>query len=404
MGYNETPEEASARINALFRSLPKGAGEAIANANATGCERLEFKAVLNEIDSMEEPFVQAHINSISFPSDIEGLENYVYNHGHYNIEDILAYDGSGWTVPRSCKVGDVVLWFHAKTAISKITALITQVKNLPEDTAHDKDLLLVWLEHARNLHKQYGGKVFAVGRIVSAPERWDIPDGDAYHFNGRIYADVGDIVLLEEPVDISEFNSFIAVSRHSAITPLPAKEFCQLRDIIWGKNDNLPPYFLNCEIGDFNLSNINRHNFLEITQQYRRRFLYEAEFRSYYVDYLLKGIANRRYYRECVCHATGKSPCFVDNVFKFGDRYFLLEVKLNIQLEKDLPGQLRQYINADYLYLKKGETLPVSDFERRFMYVIDTNAFYKYDAATDTITELIKLDDVHNIDDIAKLL
>ena len=31
----ETAEQASARINALFKSLPKGSGAAIANANAT---------------------------------------------------------------------------------------------------------------------------------------------------------------------------------------------------------------------------------------------------------------------------------------------------------------------------------------------------------------------------------
>lgn len=35
MKKNETAAEASARINALFKSLPKGSGAAIANANAT---------------------------------------------------------------------------------------------------------------------------------------------------------------------------------------------------------------------------------------------------------------------------------------------------------------------------------------------------------------------------------
>jgi hypothetical protein len=35
MKKNETPAQASARINALFKTLPKGSGAAIANANAT---------------------------------------------------------------------------------------------------------------------------------------------------------------------------------------------------------------------------------------------------------------------------------------------------------------------------------------------------------------------------------
>lgn len=367
-------------------------------------EKMEFRTILNSMDLMEHPYVQAHINNISFPGDIEGLEAFVYEHGSYNVEDILACDGRGWTVPRSCKVGDIVLWYHAKTAITRITALVSQVGALPEGTEHDKQLLIEWLERARHLHKQYGGKIFAVGRIVCPPARWDISVDDPYHFSGRIYADVGDIVILKEPVDISEFNSFITVSRHSAITPLPSKEFKRLRDIIWKKNDNLPEYFINCEIGDFCLSKINHQNFLEVTQEYRRRFLYEAEFRSYYVDHILRGVSNRRFYRECACHANGKAPCFVDNVFKVGNGCFLLEVKLNVHLEKDLLGQLKQYVNADYLYLKKDKKETVSDFERSFMYVIDTNAFYKYDTGTDTIQKLIDLDNVHSIEDFRQFL
>lgn len=39
MAKKETAAEASARINALFKSLPKGAGAAIANANATCREK-----------------------------------------------------------------------------------------------------------------------------------------------------------------------------------------------------------------------------------------------------------------------------------------------------------------------------------------------------------------------------
>ncbi len=386
-------------------------------------ENVEFRSILNTLDRAEQPFVQAHINSISFPTAIEELEVFVYEHGHFNIEDILACDGSEWTVPRSCKIGDVVLWFHAKTAISRITKLITEVRGLPEpfvrttkhnqevsvlldsdESEHDKYYLLEWLEHARDLYSKYGGKIFAIGRIVSPPDRLEIPADDPYHWHGRIYADVGDIVVLENPIDICEFNSFIAVSRHSAITPLPSKEFNWLRDIIGDKNDNLPAYFLNCEIGDFNLSKINRENFLTITQEYRRRFLYEQEFRSYYVDYLLRNIAGRKFYRECVCHANGKAPCFVDNVFKYEGQYFLLEVKLNIHLEQDLHGQLKKYTDSEYLLLKKGESNPIVEYERRFMYIIDTNGFYKYDRSSDTIQMLIDLDEVHSVEDISRFL
>ena len=82
----------------------------------------------------------------------------------------------------------------------------------------------------------------------------------------------------------------------------------------------------------------------------------------------------------------------------------MLEVKLNVQLERNLSGQLQQYIRADYLYLDQKLTRKVADFERDFMYVIDTDAFYRYDAVSDTLTKLIRLDDVHSIQDIEQFL
>ena len=367
--------------------------------------KIESRMILAELESQETPYVNAHINNISFPTSVDELEVFVYEHRMYNIEDVLTNPDTNWTVPRSAKIGDIVLFYHAKTAISRITALITQVRELTEDSEHDKHLLLDWLERARSLFKVYGGKIFAVGRVAGLPERWSEDEAaNAYHWGSRIYADVEDLVVLENPVHISDFNSFIKVSRQSAVTPLPSKEFNELRDLLWSRNENLPEYFLRCEIGNFDLAHINRENFLEVTREYRRRFLLEIDFRSYYVDYILRGIAKRQFWRECTCCTDGLPNYFVDNVFKVSGKYYLLEVKLNIHLERNLNGQLRQYVCADYLFLDKGATRKVAEFERDFMYVIDTNAFYRYDTVADTLTELIRLDDVHCIDDLRQVI
>ena len=61
-------------------------------------------------------YVNAHINNISFPNTIEELENFIFENGMYNVENILYDETVIWTVPRSSKIGDVVLFFHAKTA------------------------------------------------------------------------------------------------------------------------------------------------------------------------------------------------------------------------------------------------------------------------------------------------
>lgn len=354
----------------------------------------------------EYEYINAHINNISFPKGIEELETFVYEHGMYNVEEVLNCSEVFWTVPRSSKIGDIVLFYHAKTAISRISALTSEVKALPDESIHPKALLLDWLGRARGLYGAYGGKIFAVARIVGSPEHSEMrgSTGVEYHWHGRVYASVADIAALDVPVDISEFNSFIKVSRQSAITPLPSTEFNKLRSVIRSRNCNLPDYFLNCRIGTNSLSRVNCENFLLQTSPYRRRFLLETDFRSYYVDYLLKSLSGRQVWSECRCQATGKADCFVDNVFCVNDRHYLLEVKLNTKIEKNLSRQLQQYIRAERIFLKQGEPKAITDFEKAYIYVIDTDAFFRYEAETDCLIELVKLDALTSVDQIKRLL
>ena len=411
-------EEIRDEIMLKLKNAPKGIGEIIGrylpleeSVEGSDCLEEEYvqkmvqKELIQELlDSKENLYVNAHINNISFPTSIEELEYFIYEHGMYNVENVLTEPDTNWTIPRSAKIGDIVLFFHAKTAIARITALITQVKGLEENSGHDKTLLLEWLERARGLFKLYGGKIFAVARVTGSPEYWSRDKNSVFHWGGRVYADVGDVVVLENPVDISEFNTFIKVSRQSSITPLPSKEFEGLRQILRAKNTGLPEYFLKCKIGNFDLSRVNKDNFLTVTKEYRRRFLLEAEFRSYYVDYLLKGLVKRKVWSECSCHTVNKPNYFVDNVMQYEGKYYLIEVKLNVQLERNLHQQLKQYVNADYLYLDKACSKKVEDFERRYMYVIDTEALYRYDTVSDNLQYLLSLDDVNSIDDVIAVL
>lgn len=346
-------------------------------------------------------FVNAHINNISFPKTIEELEYFIYERGTYNVEDVINEIVDGytiWTVPRSSAIGDVVLYFHAKTAIQWIRKLETATKLLDKEE-HDIELLSRWLSKARQLYSLYGGKIFAIGRINSRPETEDQED-ECLHWSGRVYANVGDLFLLDNPVDISEFNSFILVSRQSAITPLPATEYERLKNIIISKNPQLPQYFVDSKIGDYNLSQINANNFIEITTPYRKRFLLESSFRSYYVDYFLKTLSGRKYFRECQCHTEKNPLARVDNVFELDGKKILLEVKLNIALEKDLISQLEQYINADYIYLSTEHKKQITDFERKYMFVIDVYSVYQYTAIDKTLTKLFDLDELKSPNDI----
>ena len=365
-------------------------------------KELRRKYSLGEFaESNSSTYVNAHINNISFPKTIDQLEEFIYGSGYYNIEEVLneATDGyTIWTVPRSSVVGDIVLYFHAKTAIQWIRKLETAAKSL-DYNRHDVPLILDWLKRARKLYSLYGGKIFAVGKVSSRPEH-ESENFEAYHWSGRIYADIKELYLLENPIDISEFNSFILVSRQSAITPLPSMEFEKLKQIIAEQNPNVPQYFIESKIGDCNLSKINANNFLEITKSYRKRFPLEISFRSYYVDYFLKTLSDGKVHRECQCHTMQSPLARVDNVFEFNGKKFLLEVKLNIELEDDLLSQLEQYIKADNIRLSSDSNEMITDFEKDFMFVIDVYSVYKYNVDLGKLEKLFDLDDIVDKNDI----
>lgn len=352
---------------------------------------------------MREPhydYVNAHINNISFPKTIEQLEIFIYEHGCYNVEDVLNEATNGyttWTVPRSSVVGDIVLYFHAKTAIQWIRKLETATKNI-DPHLHDKKLLTKWLQRARELYSLFGGKIFAIGRVSSRPEQENY--ANPYHWSGRVYADIKDLYLLETPIDISEFNSFILISRQSAITTLPSKEFEALKSLIKAKNSRIPIWFLESKIGDNLLSKVNQNNFLEITSSYRKKFPLETNFRSYYVDYFLKVLSGKNIYRECQCYTIKTPMARVDNVFEFCGKKILLEVKLNIELESDLISQLNQYIYAEYIYLSNKQQSTITDFEKEFMFVMDVYAVYRYDTKNKSIVKIFDLDEIKSKDDI----
>ena len=349
-------------------------------------------------------FVNSFINNVSFPQTLEQFISVIEDKGCYDIQTLMfeAEEENGWvcwTSPRNCVIGDVVLFFHAKSAIKKIKRLENIVKKL-DPNEYNIDYLLDWLDDAKELYSMYGAKIFAMGRISSRPERDDDEYFDKY-WGSRIYAKVEDLHILDNPIDFEEFNSFIYLARQSAITPLPSKEFELLKDMIKEKNPEVPQWFLNSKIGDYQLSKVNKDNFIELTKNYRKRFPLEINFRSYYVDYFLKVLAGNNVYRECICCSSEHPLARVDNIFEYNDKKILLEVKLNIDLEKDLIFQLNQYMGADSVYLgdyKVGNE--ITDFEKDYMFVIDVYSVYKYSSGE--LLKLFDLDDIKCKEDIVE--
>ena len=239
-------------------------------------------------------YVQAFINNISFPTNLDGLEQFAEL---FDIERILGLDYfaadkrySEFTAPKWCKKGDIVFFMHSKTASSRISALKTELISRRESLENDYFWILMnSLFRAKQLHNSYGGKIFAIGQ-VSGKLIYDNEsnNNNFNHWKGRIYAPINSFFLLQKPIDISEFNSFIKVSRQSGITPVIGEQFDNLKAIILKKNHIVERFFENSKADPVPLKDINDSNWIRIGNKYRRSFFLEEQFREYYVNWLLK--------------------------------------------------------------------------------------------------------------------
>ena len=345
--------------------------------------------------------VQAFLDNISFPRTLEELRRFA---DEFNVEEILRVEITEWTVPRWAVEGDVVFFFHAKTAIQKITMLETKLKcEKTEYSEEDYQWLWKSLQRARELYKSYGGKIFAIGRVSGRAE-YDSQEGDeVLHWASRFYAPIDRIYVLQQPIDISEFSDFLPVSTRGAITPVVGSDFDRLKKIITSKND-IPQYLQESRAIPLPLKRINAKNWLEITQHYRRLFALEIQFRRFYVDYFLKVLgAQKKFYAECECYRQGRRTGIADNAIKIGGKWCFVEVKLNIHAEPHLHNQLQKYCRVEKSVLDKERTVEQEGLWQNSMLVIDTTDFYFYNALTDDLTHLKNLDEIRTEREIKAL-
>lgn len=352
--------------------------------------------------------VQAFVANIVFPKSLDEVLEYSYL-GSYNVEDILDDTETNWTVPNWAKIGDIVFFMHSKTAIQTIRKLCTELKNTDQYDDDDKEELQEWLDRGRELYADYGGKIYAYGRVSGNPEGMYDENEDNMsniHWKARIYADIDRIHVLDNPIEISEFNDFLFISRCGSITPVYGTEFEKLKALILSKNNEAEDYFVDSMAAPVPLAKITEENWLSVTNEYRRSFLLEQQFRSFYVDRFLAVLGDRKTaYRECRCKKEGIPDSFVDNIILFNGKYLPIEVKLNIKGEVDLPGQVKKYCNADVRYTDHGAEKAIDNAKsyQNHVLIIDTENVYLYDDRKGIIEHIKNLDEIQTIEDIRKL-
>ena len=354
--------------------------------------------------------VQSFINNISFPKTLDELYWFATEHnGMFNVENVLYDEVTTWTSPKWAKIGDIVFFMHSKTAKSTITKLRTQLYSGKDSIPKKKfNLLMDWINRGLDLYSKYGGKIFAIGRVIGAPEYIpdtdDYEDSSVYHWGSRIYSEI-ELFVLEKPIHISEFNDFIFVSRQSGITPVFGKEFIRLKEIISLKNKT-PEYFAKSIATPLPLTKINSENWLEITEDYRRSFMLESQFRSYYVDYLLGTISDRKtIYKECRCVKPNNPNTFADNVIYINGKFVTVEVTLSIHAEPNIKGQVEQYCDTDEIYIDSKHNVKITPKQiyNKNVIVIDTEDIYIFNVEDYELKHISSLNDLTSVSDLKKL-
>ncbi len=346
--------------------------------------------------------VQAVINNIGFPSDIEGLRYFVEEEGKCNVKGILEYSMVEWTMPRWAVKDDIVFFYHAVTAKDKIRSLEKQIE-LNRDDLYDAEDLMCGLEDAKKLYDLYGGKIFAIGRVLDEAFRDDGEWQESAHWSNKIYAIIGGIHVLENPIASGTFSNFIKISRHGAITPVMGESFSKLKKLIASQNV-IPGYLKASNATPMPLSKINEKNWLAETREYKRLFFLEAQFRQFYVNFLLKKIGDRKtIYSECACYKKENLLGYVDNGIYLEHKICFVEVKLNFDIEKDFIKQLKKYCYIDRTKLKKDKEEYKTSIVQDFVIVIDKEKIGVFDARSEQIDIICELDILTSESDLEQL-
>ena len=357
--------------------------------------------------------IQAFITNIAFPTSLDEVEFFMASEeGQYNVEDVLGAEQDkgflgGWTAPAWAKRDDICFFMHSKTAIQKIRPLETEIRtNKALYSEAEIENFTHWLNWGRTLYSKYGGKIFAIGRVENDTIRDDeavSTDLPALHWKSRIYADIADVFILENPIDISEFRDFLLVSRGGTITPVFGEAFEQLKTLVVSKN-LVPDYFKNAHSVPVPLKEVTEENWLEIAGDYRFSFLNEMQFRSFYVDFLLKAIADKgKIWPECRCRKD--TDCFVDDIILLNGKYLPVEVKLNINNEARIENQCAQYTDTVQMWFSAKMDSPV-DMSRVIcnrVLVVDTYAVYLYVSEANELIPIADLDLLRNHTDVEVL-
>ncbi len=308
-------------------------------------------------DDLTRRNVQACITAVTFPETPEQLFDMIEKNADMSksltdIDTLLSNSTDiAWTAPRWMTCGDLLFFYHTKSARANLRRLRKEI----EASAPDYDDLIPAVERGEEQAEEFSQTIFACGVVVK-PSEFQAPNArDEPHFKSTIFAPLGKIHLFKHPLPASEFTKEITLSTGGTLTPLHGNTLTSLKTMLARKN-RLPTFISEAQPGTANFRNVSAKTWLEILTRPGCAFIDEGQLRAYLLDYLLAGVKDPRtqVHAECECTCSGKRTGIVDYFVRISGTWVPVEAKLNIRAESNLPRQLKKYVEVDSFIPHRG--------------------------------------------------
>ncbi len=292
--------------------------------------------------------VQSCITTISFPETIDEMLDMVEKNQHFadwtaDIDLLLDFKPDcniRWSSPTWLTQDDILFFYYTKGSRRRIIKLLQEVRR----DYGQESYLAQFLEYELEAAEFYSGTIFACAEVSGLTE---YSDSELCHFNHKFFAPLGEVDVFDKPLAYEKFTESITISQRT-ITLIYGQQFDRLRSFLSSPNI-LPDFLKNAQLRD-GLRDVNKNNWFLISCHPSTRFIYEAQIRTYLIDYLLNEIKDKgtSLLEECECYRGRKRTGKVDYYIKLDGKWIPVEAKLNVLAEKDILSQIAKYTRIDF--------------------------------------------------------
>ncbi|MBR2677756.1 MAG: hypothetical protein IKE28_12740 [Solobacterium sp.] len=348
-------------------------------------------------------YVQATIISFTYFQSIDELRAALSQRRTDNLSTILKSVFVNWTVPRWSHQDDIVLFLYSKNALNKIRTISKQIGSSPSRSRPMRSRFSISpskIAQDLEAYEKYGGKIMAIGRILDDPEPGTFSGGR------HATATITDIHILDNPLPVSKVTSFLRISQGGE-TPIWGEWYERIKQMIISTNSGLPSYFINSVSMTEDQSKINSSNWLEENLKNNFNYRKEEEFRTFYIDYLLRLISDdNSFYTECACYKEGlKYPSYADYIIQINNILLPVEAKINIKIEQDIDGQVEKYCDLTKVIpdTRTGEVVDHEKLNQSHVMIIDERCIQMYDYHEKIRSTITSLDELKTEKDVIAL-